>query len=105
MLHDRSHIVDPFVVNLGQIELCLWRWNPPLQHLHHLAVFDPATVQLISIARPARIALTSRSFEGWGVFHRNRALGEAEAPRRGSSPSGRPSLTRAGALVQLGESF
>ena len=53
-----------------------------------------------------RAQQASRSFEGWGVFFRNRALGEAEAPRRGSSPSGRPSLTRAGgARASWGECF
>lgn len=32
--HDRSHVVDPDVVRLGQIEFCLLRWNLQLQSLH-----------------------------------------------------------------------
>ena len=54
--HDRSHVVDPDVVRLGQIEFCLLRWYLQLQRLHHLAVFNPANVLLIGIAHPVRIA-------------------------------------------------
>ncbi len=44
-------------------------------------------------------------FRGVGRLPPEPAVGEAEAPRRGSSPSGRPSLTRARRSGKLGECF
>jgi hypothetical protein len=77
----RSH------VRLWQIELGLLHRNPELEILHHLAVLDPADMLFVSVAHKPMIATPPQIGVDWGVLLRSRAVGSAEAPRRGSSPS------------------
>ena len=93
---NRTHVVDLDVIGLRQVEFGLLRRDAELQRLHHGAVFGPANVLFIVVAHHVNVVRTACQHERIGVSLRDRAIGCAETPLRGSSPFGPPSLTRGG---------